>query len=176
MPGFILIRPTVWPQCTNVTDRQTDRQDNRLIAQGEPFYKRLPKTGQMGIPGEVWFFQDTSLKILTVPENPGRMVTLFEHEELIQPNTQIHTDFTLQASFAGYTQLLQSMAAREKFGSINHMHNIQFVQLLDHGPTATIYIIISSVKLSTHRLYHTITKRHFTQHPSTCTKTYLISR
>jgi len=28
MPGFILIRPTVWPrhvQCTNVTNRQTDR-------------------------------------------------------------------------------------------------------------------------------------------------------
>ena len=25
MPSFILIRPTVWPQCTNVTDR-TDRQ------------------------------------------------------------------------------------------------------------------------------------------------------
>ena len=28
MPIFILIRPTVWPECTNVTDRtgQTDRQ------------------------------------------------------------------------------------------------------------------------------------------------------
>jgi len=25
-PSFVLIRPTVWPQCTNVTDRQTDRQ------------------------------------------------------------------------------------------------------------------------------------------------------
>jgi len=23
MPSFILIRPTIWPQCTNVTDRQT---------------------------------------------------------------------------------------------------------------------------------------------------------
>jgi len=29
MPRFILIRPTVWPQCTNVTDRQ-DRTDNGL--------------------------------------------------------------------------------------------------------------------------------------------------
>jgi len=27
MPSFILIRPTFWPQYTNVTDRQTDRQD-----------------------------------------------------------------------------------------------------------------------------------------------------
>jgi len=27
MPSFILIRQTVWPQYTNVTDRQTDRQD-----------------------------------------------------------------------------------------------------------------------------------------------------
>jgi len=44
MPSFILIRPTVWPQCTNVTDRQ-DRQNRTdgLIAQGEPFYKRSPK-------------------------------------------------------------------------------------------------------------------------------------
>ena len=32
MPSFILIHPTVWPQCTNVTDRQTDktgRQDRQ---------------------------------------------------------------------------------------------------------------------------------------------------
>jgi len=31
LPSFILIRPTVWPQCTNVTDRtgQTDRQDRQ---------------------------------------------------------------------------------------------------------------------------------------------------
>jgi len=28
VPSFILIRPTVWPQCTNVTDR-TDRQDRQ---------------------------------------------------------------------------------------------------------------------------------------------------
>jgi len=44
MPSFILIHPIVWPQSTNVTDRQTDRQtdrtDNGLIAQGKPFYKR----------------------------------------------------------------------------------------------------------------------------------------
>ena len=38
VPSFILIRPTVWPQCTNVTDRTgqtTDRQHraNRFIAQ-----------------------------------------------------------------------------------------------------------------------------------------------
>jgi len=29
MPSFILIRPTVWPQYTNVTDRQADRQTDR---------------------------------------------------------------------------------------------------------------------------------------------------
>jgi len=28
-PSFILIRPTVWPQCINVTQRQTDRKDRR---------------------------------------------------------------------------------------------------------------------------------------------------
>jgi len=32
----ILIHPAVWPQYTNVTDRQTDRQDNGPVAQGEP--------------------------------------------------------------------------------------------------------------------------------------------
>jgi len=37
-----LIHPTVWPQYTNVTDRQ-DRQDNGPIAYGEPFYKRSTK-------------------------------------------------------------------------------------------------------------------------------------
>jgi len=35
-----------------------------------------PKTGQMGARGELWFFRNTSLKIWTVLENPGRMVSL----------------------------------------------------------------------------------------------------
>jgi len=48
VPSFILIRPTFWPQYTKVTDRTrqkglTDRTDNGLIAQSEPFYKRSPK-------------------------------------------------------------------------------------------------------------------------------------
>jgi len=30
MPSFILISPTVWPQCTNVTDRQ-NRQDRTTV-------------------------------------------------------------------------------------------------------------------------------------------------
>jgi len=29
MPSFILIRPTVWPQYTNVTDRQTGQTDKQ---------------------------------------------------------------------------------------------------------------------------------------------------
>jgi len=28
----LLIHPIVWPQCTKVTDRKTDRQDNGPIA------------------------------------------------------------------------------------------------------------------------------------------------
>jgi len=39
MPSFVLIRPTVWPQYTNVTDRQ----DKGPIAYGKPFYKRSPE-------------------------------------------------------------------------------------------------------------------------------------
>jgi len=30
MPSFILIRPSVWPQRTNVTDRQTGQTDTQL--------------------------------------------------------------------------------------------------------------------------------------------------
>jgi len=55
MPSVILIRQTVWPQYTNVTDRQTERQDrtgqtdNGPIAQDEPFYKRSPKNREIAI-------------------------------------------------------------------------------------------------------------------------------
>jgi len=35
-----------------------------------------PKPGQMDVPGELCFFRVMSLKIGTVLENPGRMVTL----------------------------------------------------------------------------------------------------
>jgi len=39
IPSDILIHPTVWPQYTNVTDRQ----DIGPLALGEPFYKPSPK-------------------------------------------------------------------------------------------------------------------------------------
>jgi len=40
IPSGILIHPSVCPQYTNVTDRQTD---NCAIAYGEAFYERSPK-------------------------------------------------------------------------------------------------------------------------------------
>ena len=44
----IVIQSTVWPQYTNVTDRQTGQRnrqtDNGPIAYGEPFYKMSPET------------------------------------------------------------------------------------------------------------------------------------
>jgi len=57
LPSFVLIRPTVWPQCTNVTDktdRQTDRQRTdsigrtvlQTVAQRSliwlPFFRLIP--------------------------------------------------------------------------------------------------------------------------------------
>jgi len=41
-PSFILINPTIWPQYTNVTNRQdrTGQTDNGPIAQDEPSYKK----------------------------------------------------------------------------------------------------------------------------------------
>jgi len=49
IPSGILIHSTVWPQYTNVTDRQTDRTNRQRsdgigrTVQGESFYKRSPK-------------------------------------------------------------------------------------------------------------------------------------
>ena len=34
MPSFILMRPTVWPQCANVTDRQTGQTGQRTDSIG----------------------------------------------------------------------------------------------------------------------------------------------
>ena len=51
MPSFILIRPTVWPHYTNVTDRtdrqnRTDRQDRTTVGlhRANRFTKGCPKT------------------------------------------------------------------------------------------------------------------------------------
>jgi len=41
----ILVHPTVWPQYTNVTDRQTG-QDNGPIAQGKPLLVTVAPNGQ----------------------------------------------------------------------------------------------------------------------------------
>jgi len=48
MPSFISIHPTVWPQCTNVTDRtgETGQQSDSIgptVLQTIQFYKRWPK-------------------------------------------------------------------------------------------------------------------------------------
>jgi len=46
LPSGILIHPAIWPQYMNVTDRtdrQTDRTNNGLIAQGNRFTNGRPK-------------------------------------------------------------------------------------------------------------------------------------
>jgi len=40
IPSFILVRPTVWPQCTNITDRQQSDSVERT------FYEQSPKNWQ----------------------------------------------------------------------------------------------------------------------------------
>ena len=59
MPNFILIHPAVWPQYTNITDRQdrTDRQENDPIAYSEPFDKWSPKKETW----PPWFLQQLPL-------------------------------------------------------------------------------------------------------------------
>jgi len=49
MTSLILIRSTVWPQYTNITYKtgQERQTENGPIAQGEPVYKRTPKTGAL---------------------------------------------------------------------------------------------------------------------------------
>jgi len=46
LPSFVLIRPTVWPQCTNVTDTQvrTDRQTTDRWHRANRFTNGRPKT------------------------------------------------------------------------------------------------------------------------------------
>jgi len=43
VPSGILIHPAVWPQYTNVTDRQDKQNRQRSDSIGLSFYKRLPK-------------------------------------------------------------------------------------------------------------------------------------
>jgi len=64
MPNFILIHPAVWPQYTNITDRQdrTDRQENDPIAYSEPFDKWSPKKETW----PPWFLQQ--LPLFQVPQ------------------------------------------------------------------------------------------------------------
>ena len=94
-PGFILIRPTVWRQYTNVTDRHTDRQYNGPIAQGEPFYKRSPKNnfgeraefrGSFSLPRAWWRLQaapgDHSRQKLRLAATTASWI--FQHELLLK--------------------------------------------------------------------------------------------
>jgi len=63
-PSFILIRQTVWPQYTNITDRQTD---NGPIAQGEPFYKRSPKNRKIAISRQRLYLSPQTLTCWRIP-------------------------------------------------------------------------------------------------------------
>ena len=51
-PSGILIHPTIWPQYTNVADRQdrTEQTDNGPIGQGKLLYKGSPKNHNDGQP------------------------------------------------------------------------------------------------------------------------------
>ena len=51
MPSGILFHPAIWPQYTNITDRE-HRTENGSIAQGEPFYKWPPKNS--AVEKETW--------------------------------------------------------------------------------------------------------------------------
>ena len=50
-PSFILIRPTVWPQCTNVTDRQTDTQRTNSIG------RTVLQMVAQKLISTVWFYE-----------------------------------------------------------------------------------------------------------------------
>jgi len=64
-----------WPPKHNhaAADRQ---RKHAHLSMSRQMQDTKPKTGQMGIPGELWFLCDMLLTIGTVPENPGWMVTL----------------------------------------------------------------------------------------------------
>jgi len=60
MPSFILIRPTVWPQYTNVTDTQYRQTGQRFDSIGRTFYKRSPKS-DLNFPDEWRIIKDTKV-------------------------------------------------------------------------------------------------------------------
>ena len=80
VPSVILmIHPTVWPQYTSVTDRQTDRQtDNGHIAyRANRFTNGRPKTTEFGHNSvELTVFKHKDQRSLTNPRNALR------HDEL----------------------------------------------------------------------------------------------
>jgi len=52
MPSFILIHPTVWTQCTNVTDRQDRQTGQRSDSIGRTVLRTVAQ--KMGEPIEIW--------------------------------------------------------------------------------------------------------------------------
>jgi len=83
MRSFILIRSTIWQQYPNVTDR-TDRTDNGLIAQGEPFYKRSPKNSVLKIMKKTKLESGGKTAFRTVCRPQHGMVLRFMGPDLYQ--------------------------------------------------------------------------------------------
>jgi len=70
MPNFILIRQTVWPQYTNVTDRQRDRQtDRQLDTQGRQWSDSIGRTVLQTVAQKmelIWFDGRGNLDVMNV--------------------------------------------------------------------------------------------------------------
>jgi len=69
---FFVYTDKIWANCWPPVHKHTAAE----MGKSGQIWDTKPNTGRMGVPGELWFFSGTPLKIGNVPENHGRMVAL----------------------------------------------------------------------------------------------------
>jgi len=86
VPSFILILPSVWPQCTNITDRTHRQTDSGPIPQGEAFYKRSPKNNSMmEVELTGWRGRMTTRSSENDPEDEELTLSIYRKPSDIEP-------------------------------------------------------------------------------------------
>jgi len=80
-PSFILIRPTIWPQCTNVTDRQTGQDRQRSDSIGRTVLQTVAQKSYQ------WLFCNVYKLWCNVLHNPQHVL----HELLPPVSASCHS-------------------------------------------------------------------------------------
>jgi len=82
--SFILIHPTVWPQYTNITERQTE---NGPITSGEPFYKWSPQKRRLPVITLLTtLFHTVLTQVITAKSYPSSASSILPHDSSSCPS------------------------------------------------------------------------------------------